>query len=605
MTDCTSTLGPGHVLCNSDHCNQFQETTNFHRICNCIDWQGNPIPNCSPKDNLYPVETAQCYNKATGEIQNISSEACSNLIRSDPNWEWQTCYCCCSCFAFGTPIEAVGGYRPIESFEIGDQVMVASHASGSWEWAPDDVQYSNGTGPNSSNPLMIYVHFGDNKSLIASADQLFMLADGKLQRADKLRPGKDQLMSVDCHPVDIHQLRAGSFKGGIHHIATEIVDADKFDGNLDNHLLNSNGVISGDYLLQLYQNLPVMKQHMETSAPKVGTPEFIEANPSLVVEAHMVSVPEHADVDANRHNFDQYRANAEGIIPQSAALYMTLAQEAELSSAPSRPFVDKTNIASLHYLMRLYSGFYPDVRFYLDWENSRPNAFAFREFGQEMVVVSGALLRLENALYMEGMSVMLSHCVSALQTEAPMNSNGYECTGQADYAGSGIVMREVYTGESYTDVTAKGLAQVSDLFKLIKTNTGGDNKCSDPSLKCRMEALNTAVDGSGNLPSCAGGPEVGGLKVKDATAPDLHTVLVKFNVPVSAYSAEKTQNYAFKDGTMIAAAHVDPAHPSQVILTARLTANTNYELTVRNVYADSGSTLDPKKSKASFKTKGH
>ncbi len=36
--------------------------------------------------------------------------------------------------------------------------------------------------------------------------------------------------------------------GGLHHISTTT----QFDGTLDGHLLNSNGVVTGDYTLQIH-----------------------------------------------------------------------------------------------------------------------------------------------------------------------------------------------------------------------------------------------------------------------------------------------------------------------------------------------------------------
>ena len=143
---------------------------------------------------------------------------------------------------------------------------------------------------------------------------------------------------------------------------------------------------------------------------------------------------------------------------------------------------------------------------------------------------------------------------------------------------------------------------VRALFDLLTTTGGGklNDVCNDPSLQCRTDTMNAAIDGSGNLPACAGGVTPGGLQVDGAASKDLHTVAVRFNSDVSLYSAQEPNNYALSPDAAVAAAHINPTDASEVLLTVVLLADTEYDLTVTNVFRKDGSTLDPNHNSAQF-----
>ena len=76
-----------------------------------------------------------------------------------------------------------------------------------------------------------------------------MKMDGTMTRALKLMPG-DQLMSADGSPDTVTSVAVGSYAKSIHHISTSSGPATGVDG----HLIIVNGIVAGDFALQVSQD---------------------------------------------------------------------------------------------------------------------------------------------------------------------------------------------------------------------------------------------------------------------------------------------------------------------------------------------------------------
>jgi hypothetical protein len=205
----------------------------FHAVCDCIDWQGNRIPDCEPKDSSYPVQSGQCMNRETGEYKDVRPDDCAAL--GDP-WYWETCYCCCLDPAKGAQVAAPKGSVEIGDVAVGDQVFSASRKGDTWAWSPQTVQFSS-SGPArsaGSQGRLLYLEYGPAPAqwLLATPDQLFLTPGGKLKRADRLVPGRDALVSDRGQPVKIERIRDGKSCSGVHHIATNVVSYEEFSGSI-------------------------------------------------------------------------------------------------------------------------------------------------------------------------------------------------------------------------------------------------------------------------------------------------------------------------------------------------------------------------------------
>ena len=161
--------------------------------------------------------------------------------------------------AYSARISTPNGEKDIQSFQIGDSILAfsAKLESGTVKLTASQakVSFSNGI-ESKKQTSMIYLNLidsqGSSKNITCSADQLFLLSNGKYAPASQLQPGQE-LVNKEGNPINIESVKAGSFKGGIHSISTNAAFGDIPNG----HLLVANDIIMGDFSFQLYfDNLP-------------------------------------------------------------------------------------------------------------------------------------------------------------------------------------------------------------------------------------------------------------------------------------------------------------------------------------------------------------
>ena len=232
---------PDALVCSDQHCTNFSESDTFHGQCATYG-KGN---------TLFPVSTAQCLDTNTGALSEPTyvKGKYGGYYTCPPPLQVQSCFCCCSCLAFGTPIKTPEGVKAIELFNIGDSVAVGSWDKSKLGWADGSVQFSSGTDPGSLN-TMIFIGIGEGRQIIATPDNLFLMSNGKLKRADRLVPNRDQILTAENSALGVTAVVSGQWTKGLHHIATGL----EFTGSLDGHLINANGIVSGDYCLQINQH---------------------------------------------------------------------------------------------------------------------------------------------------------------------------------------------------------------------------------------------------------------------------------------------------------------------------------------------------------------
>ena len=179
----------------------------------------------------------------------------------------KTCYCKCSCLAHNTPVAvSANSWKRIQDFQVGDTVFTVNSGK---EWKESKVAFSDGTkGDGNPVPYTIYVRTETNIELIVTSDHPFLLENGELQRASRLTL-QDKLVDEKFQPVGIQQLGYGVYTGGIHNISTSKGGPGE---PLNEHLINTAGVISGDYYAQLF----LVKQGL-LSEPLIGSAEYLKA----------------------------------------------------------------------------------------------------------------------------------------------------------------------------------------------------------------------------------------------------------------------------------------------------------------------------------------
>jgi len=174
--------------------------------------------------------------------------------------------------AYGTPVTLPDRKTAkLETVRNGDLVLVATWSKGALTWRPRTVYFSQGLGPVPKGERGAQVIFltTERGELVISRSQLFLMPSGKLKAASKLTP-KDQLVDEAGHPVAIRRVTIAQFQGGLHHISVEVDKAAPYEG----HLLIWNGIVCGDYHLQLHgsdlEKLGLLEK--AATAPEIGNP---------------------------------------------------------------------------------------------------------------------------------------------------------------------------------------------------------------------------------------------------------------------------------------------------------------------------------------------
>lgn len=507
-----------------------------------------------------------------------------------------TCFCCCSCFAYGTKIaDTIDTTKDIQLFRVGEPVLAAGR---DLNWSEATVEFSAGVKPHphyGKTVIVVYYGTADRKrSIVVTPDHVFAVKAGEglaIKRARRLVAGDDQLIASDGSPVAILATETGGWHQGLHHIATTNRPAK----NLEGHLLISDGLVSADWAVQISDLDSGAFAALNTSSddPELGTAEFEAQHPSLA-RGRFAAVSPGAEIeDLRPDGFLPYgRETLE--IPADAAPFLTRAQAEELlENGKQRPVTDSAGQEAVFYLFKLIACFYPDINFHMVWDELLPNAYSFRRYGLDVVVLSGGLVRTEGVTF-DGLALILAHEVGHLIGGPPLDpSNRYSCQGQADFAGMGAVLRGVHWVGDYAGKSTSGLDEVRKLFGLIKAEPECPDKCNNISLDCRLAAMRAAMR-MGPLPECAGGPAVPFLApigVRVETGRVTSQVLVTFNLPLAHGKIEKS-SLSFAPEAAIPSAEVSRQFPELLTIVAELAPHQFYELTIENLVSEDGRELD-------------
>jgi len=467
---------------------------------------------------------------------------------------------------------------------------------------------------------------GEETYLLVTKSHLFLLTSGGLKRADKLVPWHeetqqgDKLMLADGGETPVTGLHVGYFKKGIHHIAT----TDHPALSLEGHLLNSNGVVTADYALQLAQedtinavSFAMTMEDVDDELPTFGTREYIEKYPH-VVAGDFHAYPSPTEVSFSLEEAVETKADIPGIfdafgrgpisIPDDAQYFISQAQADDIFTYHYDKIDTPASSAAMpavRYLFAIYKGFYPQVEFRLDWEEPKPNAASFIHLDVPFIIINGGLARTEGVNF-EMLAFVIAHELGHLYGGEPKTQTGkYSCTGQSDYGGIMGVMTSVWYGKYYRQILQDAMKQLETFFGYIsedkRKGTPGDT-CLDISIECRKAAM-TAAMCTYPLPECAGGPKQPNLEVTSAEASQddkVTVVTVSFNEAVNPDTAEDADDYKLAPDGTVTSAKVDKQDDSKVNLQVEIQPNVEYTLRVKDVLSANDNPLVSRKSTATF-----
>ncbi|ODM76734.1 hypothetical protein [Bradyrhizobium elkanii] len=372
------------------------------------------------------------------------------------------------------------------------------------------VAFSGGTTGASRQKYTVLIVYQD-KMLAVTSDHIFLMSDGTLKRADRLVVG-DAFMGYDGNAVRLHSVHIGDYTAGFHHIATSRTPPPI---NLAGHLINTNGVISGDYAVQLFGRSPAARQMFAPdhhALPVIGSREYVQQHgeacrtaPQALPQPQRgqriaISSQRALDGDVGRFIPANHTILA---IPHDATSFISEQEAQQKALEPSRPWNDPESREWVEYLLRQYHTYYPAITYQLDWADDTVNAYAWIANGVRHVAIKGGIVR-HFALALEGLSLVIAHETGHRYGGAPTFPSGLSCEGQADFNGVAAVMRNVWFGDFYLQMVEPAIQQMADFFGVPNSpNTpGGSAGCNHPPGACRIATYHAAVN-LDRKPACA------------------------------------------------------------------------------------------------------
>jgi len=268
---------------------------------------------------------------------------------------------------------------------------------------------------------------------------------------------------------------------------------------VNNHLLNSNGIIIGDYCLQINQDKLVKQGLMEDPAkmPPVGSKKYSGLHTHLAVTSASV-LRSGLNLSTAEVPSGFYRFGTEMIsIPKNAGTFFTEQQAQEISQANFRELSDNSGHEVLTYLITTYGNYYQKekINITLEWALDDFNTYTFKTGTVKNLVISGKISRLIG-LYSEGYEFIIAQGIARLLGKSPSDSRGLTYSGAADFYAVSEVLRAVRYLDFGT-IVPKLFDQINTLFGYIKTNREGDQNdlANNPGIECRLGALQNGIVG--------------------------------------------------------------------------------------------------------------
>lgn len=428
-------------------------------------------------------------SKIDGDCHELDYQAGNKIIMNDQN---PRCWCICSCLAENTEIATDRGVVKVQEIKENVTTVLAAGLDLTWE-TKLVKQYSVATPGKWIDVVYIHYEQGEQKrEVVVTRDQLFLLKDGKIKPADKLGL-RDRLVDRDNQAVPILDLAWGSYNGDFYELATVMEEP---PANLAGHLILSNGVVTPDFAVQVYQNDPKTSftplLEPAKAAPSVGTPEWIEAQGSAynaAVKARSLRTVNAKFKEASEHHVE-VPAYAADFLPHKQAKYLA-------KHAPKVPFNDPLPRQRVEELLPRFRCMYPDITFTFDWYDHTVNASSWVERGTNKahVYISGGMARIEG-FELEGLTLVFGHEIGHLKGH-DIGPHGVTCEGEADYYGWKVVLRKYYGQEPYFDAMQEATTQFETLLGYLKGDAADPGPSASgqpyPDNECRRETLKAAI----------------------------------------------------------------------------------------------------------------
>lgn len=158
------------------------------------------------------------------------------------------CYCICGELGADTPVATPEGWMRARDVAAHETVVLA--AGRDLDFKPVRVTHAAPAGPGAAEHAVYlkYLVDGQARALVVAREHPFLLHGGTLAAADALRAG-DALTGRDGAPAPVLEAGWSGYTGDFHPFATVMEPPAP---GLDGHLVLTNGVVTGDFAVQVF-----------------------------------------------------------------------------------------------------------------------------------------------------------------------------------------------------------------------------------------------------------------------------------------------------------------------------------------------------------------
>ncbi|AUZ46332.1 hypothetical protein [Pseudomonas orientalis] len=443
-------------------------------------------------------------NMIDGDCHDLDYQAGNKIVLIPPGTSTQ-CWCVCSCLAVDTPVATPTGTVKVQDIVADTTIVLAAGIDLSWS---EQVvgQASFATPGLTEHTLYIqYLLAGEQapREIVVTRDHPFLIYPDKHLIVAECLQLTDQLYDQGGQPAQVVDIQWGSYSGSFYEFATSMTPP---DNDYTNHLVLTNGVVSGDFAIQVFSDLPgpttVNTRH------EVGSDEWQANNPART-QATVLSVGKPAAQALNaitlRTATGHVFTPAQIVVaPDHAADFLPPSQASALKKfAPKHPIGDTYYHQMGDYVLDQFRSLYPDITFHISWYNSIVNAHSYVTEGEKTILLNGGLLRIAGFEY-EGICLAIAHEVGHLYGTPDGSPLGVTCEGEADYYGAKIALRKLWFGELYGNFITKSVDQFKLLYSFIPQVSPDLDKAGRayPSNDCRLDTISAAMAGQ-PIPACA------------------------------------------------------------------------------------------------------
>lgn len=406
-----------------------------------------------------------------------------------------TCYCICSCLGRGTLVTMDEHDHVIQVEDIKEKQTKVLAAGRDLKFSRRTVQVVSHSkeGRVDHAVYLRYLLAGEERESCVTMSHPFMLKNGKLTAAEALSL-TSELVDRHHNAVPILELKWGTYEGEFWEFST--VD-DIPDAELTNHLVVTNGVVTGDFAVE--QFVHYREQSFRGSMPPIiGSQEWIDANHHKLLSAQEEPVRKVGNgyFTPASHSKVEIPPNASSFYPIVEALFLE-------TLAPKKPYNDPLAREMCVYLLNiLFKPAYPDIIFHFDWFSRDANSYSWVDSQDQSkhILLQGGLARIE-AFDIQAVALAIAHEIGHLEGRPDIAPSSVTCEGEADWWGASIVLRRMWFGTDYFDQLKKAIAQIEETYAYftLQANHAPKDIPLDsmgrkyPSHACRIKTFETAM----------------------------------------------------------------------------------------------------------------